>query len=172
MTIHIHNSRTNGGPAHITEHESEVGSAFVSLVQYELGYGANILCCEPNRVIVETEIMSTKDVVTFSGTEEEMAPLFKVAMLHQAFWAHSREDIIEGAVKKAMAHGLNTPLMLHLSAGFLLGVPTAKASLAAFMGLPVERLEVVKRMSLDDLCYVAQIFISEGQDAFLLLDVA
>lgn len=166
--IHVTNSRVNGGPPHITEQDKPGPRAFTSLVQYELGYGGRAIEVEPARVVVQTRVMDTVDTVTFSGPEDEMRPLYTVAALHSLVLRQQREAIVQNAADQSVQLNLS-PLLLSMSAGFLTGIPSTKAAVLTFLQVPVDWLTDLAPTSLEDLCAVAEVFITEGEPALSLL---
>lgn len=80
--IKVESIRNNGGEDYrYPDQERTTASAFVSLVRFELGYGATLLDLSLTKVQVRTQVLAATDVVTFTGSEEEMRPLVAAAVI-------------------------------------------------------------------------------------------
>jgi hypothetical protein len=85
--IQIDNVRHNG-MRHEWKNMKPAHVAFDDMVRFELGYGGQVIALEQAKVTIRTCIMSCVDETTFSGSEQDMAPLIEVA----ALWLRIRAD--------------------------------------------------------------------------------
>lgn len=137
----------------------KVEHAFRSLVEYEIGYGGQVIECEPNKVKIKTMVMNCADYTTFEGLMSDMEPLVIVAACTSAVWASCFDKLTSHAFDALNRRGIGvSPFMLKLGGDQLMGAVAAKTAMIAAFSL-VE----FKNKSLDDMMTAAMLIYS-GED--------
>lgn len=63
--------------------DCSVSGALLRLLQYEIGFGGDVISVEATKVCVRTLIMSRVDTTTFQGSEDDMRLLVELAVLQK-----------------------------------------------------------------------------------------
>ena len=156
--ITCYEQRTNGNEAFKpTVYEITVKRALNKFLLFEVGYGGLITELEPTKVSILTTIMDTKDVMTLSGTEEEMLPIVEAAacaVVSHPFGKHAPAPFQDAVLQDIMAKTKGLPLLLKMGSGILMGTPYVKAAMVLMLVGETGDEEIVKRlvkMNKDDL---------------------
>jgi len=81
--ITIKGSRNDGFEDHaFPAREADIVSAMYSLLRHELRFGGQIANASPTSVAIRTQVFGKTDTTVFSGTKEEMLPLFEAISLY------------------------------------------------------------------------------------------
>jgi len=132
----------------LIEQKRTPGNSTSQLFRYELGYGGRLTKVEPTSIEVHTSMMGRYDLTTFSGTEQEMEPLFRGI----SFWAEAQEkhgkQHTENTATAAIKAGLNTPLLINLVTTVMFG-SWVNPALCAAANLTVEQAATLLDAKLD-----------------------
>lgn len=146
--IKMISKRDNGGHISSIESERSVATALLILVNDEIGFSGRLTQVEPTAVTVTTHVFGAVDVTEFTGTEEEMKPLYQAAVIDTIM--QDEKSKIHGQGPSKSEIGLlmkitkGNPLLLNLGTGFFLGGPRAKSVYVGMMN-PTKK-EIVDQM--------------------------
>lgn len=113
-------------------------AALVSFVVYELGYGGHVTEITQTRIVVVTEIMGCMDYTTFTGSEEEMALLFKAGVLSLQIDPLEIPGLKEHVINDLMKKTKGIPLLINMGHGMIVGSTSIRCILAAMSGIEDE----------------------------------
>ena len=138
--ITISGIRHNGEEHKLPERTVPISKALNSLVEFELGYGGNIVELTESRVVVQTRVMNCVDTTVFEGSAEDMRPLAEVAGYYlMVSSGEANEKVISSVVDALGSHGsgkgLNTLLFTNLAP---LMVGAKRVKMACVLALGVE----------------------------------
>jgi hypothetical protein len=85
--------------------EQTLEEAFESLTKYELAYGGRVVDASSNTLVIQTRIMSCIDTTTFTGSDEEMAPLLAIALEYERVLTEKRDEVFSNAYDRLAGFG-------------------------------------------------------------------
>lgn len=146
----------------MNEREATAHKAFSALVEAELGWGGRIAKLSKTEVVVNTSVLNCQDRSTFTGTCEEMEPLYKVAALYTGIRHLYRKDLVESGAQVAVDILHGNPLIISALSGPLMGLPAAKLAIFAYLQLSEAEMISLERVRLEDLCAAVELSMTEG----------
>ncbi len=154
-------------------HDQTLSQALVALLKYELGFGGQITQVTEEKLIVQTQIFSHRDVTIWTGTPAEMAPLLHVAAAWYAAVTDSplTEAIVNNAAKSLLGeNGTVPPIVISFASPFIIGMSRQRAiqTMLALVNLPEDQLsqELVKKvadMTVEDWASIYDLSLSSGR---------
>lgn len=117
--IKVQNFRANGGPEEAqSECDVDLKEAMDRLLRYELAFGGKISTITAETLEVKTRVLDCFDRTVFSGTKEEMEPLFASAALYLE--AEKKVNVDELLLKVGEVTG-GKPLLVAMATPLLQG---------------------------------------------------
>ena len=159
--IHIKYERNhcNSGMELMNVREAPAHKAFSSMVEAELAWGGRVTKLSKTEVQVCTSVLGSLDQSTFTGTPEEMGPLYRVAGLYAVIRHTLHKEVLETGARLAVG---GKPNLISMCSGMLLGQPAAKLAIFAFLELSEEEMGRMAGIRMEDLCAAIELNMTEG----------
>jgi hypothetical protein len=158
---------------HMSTYDQTLSQALVSLLKYELGFGGQITQVTEEKLVVQTQIFSHREVTIWTGTPAEMAPLLHVAAAWYTAVTDSplTEAIVNNAAKSLLGeNGTVSPIVISFASPFIIGMSRQRAiqTMLALGNLPEDQLskELVKKiadMPVNDWASIYDLSLSSGR---------
>ncbi len=162
MSITHINYRNHSGQGEVemSRFEQSQMAALTSLILYEIAYGGHISALSETSVEVKTDIMSCKDRTVFTGSVEEMRPLYLAAAAAAHVMHVHKDAIIEGAAnalgKLPESVGGNALFVTH-SAGLFLGAAPSMIAICAVATQDEEEMKLLSSLNLQQAMAVVRL---------------
>jgi len=162
ISIKYERNHCGSGMELMNAREAPGHKAFSALVEAELGWGGKIAKLSETEVVVNTSVLNCQDRSTFTGTAQEMEPLYKVAALYAWIRRTYHKDIVEAGAEVAVDVLKGNPLIISALSGQLMGLPAAKMAIFAYLGFSEEEATTKAGVRLEDLCAAVELHLTEG----------
>lgn len=140
--------------------------AFELLVLVHLNWGGRITEITEEKLVVQTQVLATTDVDTFSGSKEDMLPLVMVAGSYLMTMRDGGDQIVNRAAEalEIMSGGNGIkPLFATMMGGMLVGSQAIKVALIASMNVKDDELaRTLAQYSKEDLTVFAYTVLETG----------
>lgn len=101
-----------------------------NFIRCELAFGGVVTDITPTSVEVKTRVLSSEDVTTYSGTEEEIAPFVEIAKLSLISTKILYEENLEELTEKTMNITNGNPFLVFAASGMIAGEHIAHLAMA------------------------------------------
>ena len=148
MAINFRSRRWNGGWCPDIVKDQNQWFAFSLFVLNDLAFGGGVTEIDEEKIVLRTTIPAGYDIDTFTGTKDEMAPLFKMAVCHYGILHEGQKQIIGGVasmIMEASSDGGVPSLIATMMGGTLVGTAATKAALLVTMD--IDDPELAKEMT-------------------------
>ena len=162
INIKYERNHCGSGMQLMNEREAPGHKAFSALVEAELGWGGKIAKLSETEVVVNTSVLNCQDRSTFTGTAQEMEPLYKVAALYAWIRRTYHKDIVEAGAEVAVDVLKGNPSLISMYSGTLMGLPATKMAIFAYLGFSEEEATTKAGAKLEDLCAAVELHLTEG----------
>ena len=115
-----------------------VFDAFCQLVQFELGFGGEVISSSSTELSVRVSSMIGESTTSFSGVQDEMTLLYDVATSYTYLRVNSDEERSKALAPRLVEQGLSKPLFLNMLRPHLLGPHPAKMAAMLVCGIEKE----------------------------------
>jgi hypothetical protein len=117
-------------------------NALQLLIEFELGYGGQLIDVSPTKVVTETQVLGCQDKTEFMGSEEEMKPLVHFAGVTIGLFemAITNDKIVDLLVKKTQGKAM----LLANYAPILVGQGAMRGAIGHMLGMTKEDIRATK----------------------------
>lgn len=161
ITITQQRIRGDEPPFSPDTYDTTISDALERFLLFEIGYGGRITGLSNTSVTVTTFVMSCKDTMILSGTEDEMRLLVEAAchsMMVDPIGDETPEEYKDKVMSLAVKVTNGNPLMLKLGGGLILGGFSLKAILISMIGVASQE-------------YVQELMKYQNKDLFVCMEL-
>lgn len=175
--IQCDNVRYKDGEQYPSSRPEPAEQAFNILMDCDIGWGAELTEITETKIVTRTDIMGSVDVATYSGSANEMLPLYKAAciatMVDGLRTPEKVDAVMDHTLTKFQDSGVHNPMILTTAVSEALGSGRAYA---VYVGLlnpeDADQVQLMCKIAKRDLPAAVNLHLFHGASLAEVMELA